>query len=201
MYSPCKATHATLASEQPLSPAAFFISCSVVCLSPSLRSLLTFAASLYTHACLCPSCLSSVFPFPLLFLLFTAQGEILVSTALPPPPLLYLHLSLPLWVGGGVKRSFGPWREMSFVFPDEEEGSERVTLMDVSPCAGRAAVHCTFPTQQKEQNAPHISFPVPLTFHWDDVTHKNSSSRNVLQISSLKLQYGISTNSLQPQHK
>lgn len=49
---------------------------------------------IYTHSCLCPSCPSSLFPFPLsrplflhFFFFFTAQGEILVSTV----PPLHLH--------------------------------------------------------------------------------------------------------------
>lgn len=93
--------------------------------------LLPFVAShLCTLVCACVVFFLH-FPFPLsplLFLLFTAQGEILVST-IPP---LHLHLSLPLWVGGGVNGHSGPCRETGFVLLDGEEGSERVTLKDIS---------------------------------------------------------------------
>lgn len=101
-----------------------FFSCR--CLSLSLLSVivgLCWFTLTYTH--LCPSCLSSVSPFPLsplLFLLFTAKGEILVSIL--PVRTFTCHFLFG-W-------PFRPCREMSFVLLDEEEGSETVIFMDVS---------------------------------------------------------------------
>lgn len=78
-------THTPNKASDQLLPPAFISSSpsSYVCLSLSLRSLLSFCCFSFTHSCLC-SLLSFLFiPLPPpLFLIpfFGAQGEILVST-------------------------------------------------------------------------------------------------------------------------